>query len=84
MIYQQGAIAESFEHAASAAVARELDAACRDRQADFIDAPVSGGQQGAENGQLSIMCGGDDSAYQRAVPVPVSYTHLTLPTILLV
>ena len=54
---------------ASAAVARELDAACRDRQADFIDAPVSGGQQGAENGQLSIMCGGDDSAYQRAVPV---------------
>ncbi|KZY17079.1 oxidoreductase, partial [Alcanivorax sp. HI0035] len=54
---------------ASAAVARELDAACRDRQADFIDAPVSGGQQGAENGQLSIMCGGDDAAYQRAVPV---------------
>ena len=54
---------------ASAAVARELDAACRDRQADFIDAPVSGGQQGAENGQLSIMCGGDEAAYQRAVPV---------------
>ncbi len=54
---------------ASAAAARELDAACRDRQADFIDAPVSGGQQGAENGQLSIMCGGDDAAYQRAVPV---------------
>ncbi|MED5390007.1 MAG: NAD(P)-dependent oxidoreductase [Pseudomonadota bacterium] len=54
---------------ASAAVARELDTACRDRQADFIDAPVSGGQQGAENGQLSIMCGGDEAAYQRALPV---------------
>ncbi|MCG8393387.1 MAG: NAD(P)-dependent oxidoreductase [Pseudomonadales bacterium] len=54
---------------ASAAMARELDTACRQRQADFIDAPVSGGQQGAENGQLSIMCGGDDAVFQRALPV---------------
>ena len=54
---------------ASAGIAETLAQAARARGQGFIDAPVSGGQQGAENGQLSIMCGGDDSAYQRAVPV---------------
>ena len=54
---------------ASAAMARTLDQACRARQAYFIDAPVSGGQQGAENGQLSIMCGGNETAFQQALPV---------------
>ena len=44
---------------ASAEMARELDTACRKQGNHFIDAPVSGGQQGAENGQLSIMCGSD-------------------------
>jgi 3-hydroxyisobutyrate dehydrogenase len=54
---------------ASASVARELDAAARDRGAHFIDAPVSGGQAGAENGVLTVMCGGEEAAYARAEPV---------------
>ena len=58
---------------ASAAMARELSQACQDRDAHFIDAPVSGGQQGAENGQLSIMCGGNPAIYQRALPVLEHY-----------
>lgn len=45
---------------ASADVARELAAACADRGVGFVDAPVSGGQAGAENGQLTVMCGSDD------------------------
>ena len=60
---------------ASAAVARELDAACRDRQADFIDAPVSGGQQGAENGQLTIMCGGGPEDFSKVKPVLECYAR---------
>tara|TARA_B100000446_G_C10538212_1_gene336067 strand:+ start:1224 stop:2102 length:879 start_codon:yes stop_codon:yes gene_type:complete len=58
---------------ASAAMARELSQACQDRDAHFMDAPVSGGQQGAENGQLSIMCGGNPAIYQRALPVLEHY-----------
>lgn len=53
----------------SADLARELDAACRDKGLWFIDAPVSGGQAGAENAQLSIMCGGEPEAFERAQPV---------------
>jgi 3-hydroxyisobutyrate dehydrogenase-like beta-hydroxyacid dehydrogenase len=45
---------------ASADVARELAAACADRGVGFVDAPVSGGQAGAEHGQLTVMCGSDD------------------------
>ena len=44
---------------ASADVARELSAACADRGLGFVDAPISGGQAGAENGQLTVMCGSD-------------------------
>ena len=47
---------------ASAEVARELYAAAKERGFDFIDAPVSGGQAGAENGVLTVMCGGDAGA----------------------
>jgi 3-hydroxyisobutyrate dehydrogenase len=54
---------------ASAHMARTLDKAARERQLHFIDAPVSGGQQGAENGQLTIMCGGDEPVYERVKPV---------------
>ncbi|MHA7879203.1 MAG: NAD(P)-dependent oxidoreductase [Saccharospirillum sp.] len=50
----------------SAALARELDALCRQGQLHFLDAPVSGGQAGAENGQLSIMCGGEQADFERA------------------
>ncbi|KAF0803958.1 6-phosphogluconate dehydrogenase [Alcanivorax xiamenensis] len=54
---------------ASATMARTLDQACREQGAHFIDAPVSGGQQGAENGQLSVMCGGEEAAFERVAPV---------------
>lgn len=54
---------------ASAGVARELHAAAAEHGADFIDAPVSGGQAGAENGVLTVMCGGDEAPYAKAEPV---------------
>lgn len=58
---------------ASAAVARDLAAAADARGAGFIDAPVSGGQAGAENGQLSVMCGGDAAHYAAAEPIIRAY-----------
>jgi 3-hydroxyisobutyrate dehydrogenase len=57
----------------SATVAREMDAAARAVGRGFVDAPVSGGQAGAENGQLTIMTGGDAAAYARVEPVLSSY-----------
>ena len=54
---------------ASAEVARELHAAAKDKGIDFIDAPVSGGQAGAENGVLTVMCGGKEDAYAAAEPI---------------
>ncbi|WP_020681490.1 NAD(P)-dependent oxidoreductase [Marinobacterium rhizophilum] len=58
---------------ASAEVARELDAAARARGLHFIDAPVSGGQAGAQNGALSIMCGGEAGVFARIEPVIAAY-----------
>ncbi len=60
---------------ASAEVARELAAEARTRGFDFIDAPVSGGQAGAENGMLTVMCGGDPAVYARAEPVIMAYAR---------
>jgi 3-hydroxyisobutyrate dehydrogenase len=54
---------------ASAKVARELAAEARKRGFEFLDAPVSGGQAGAENGQLTVMVGGEPAAFERAKPV---------------
>ncbi len=55
---------------ASASLAREVAAACEERGIGFVDAPVSGGQAGAESGQLTVMCGCDDvEVYERVVPV---------------
>jgi 3-hydroxyisobutyrate dehydrogenase-like beta-hydroxyacid dehydrogenase len=55
---------------ASAGLARELSAACSEQGVGFVDAPVSGGQAGAENGQLTIMCGSDDDeVFERAAAV---------------
>jgi len=54
---------------ASAKVARELAAEAKKRGFDFLDAPVSGGQAGAENGQLTVMVGGEPAAFERAKPV---------------
>ena len=54
----------------SASLARELSAACAERGVGFVDAPVSGGQAGAEHGQLTVMCGSDDpAAYEIAADV---------------
>jgi len=58
---------------ASAAVARELYAAAQSQGKGFVDAPVSGGQAGAENGALTVMCGGDTEIYATAEPAIVSY-----------
>jgi 3-hydroxyisobutyrate dehydrogenase len=61
---------------ASAQVARELDAAAKKQGFGFVDAPVSGGQAGAENGMLTVMCGGDESSYSRAEPVIAAYARM--------
>jgi 3-hydroxyisobutyrate dehydrogenase len=61
---------------ASASIARELAAEAEKRGFDFVDAPVSGGQAGAVNGKLGIMCGGSEAAYARAEPVMAVYTKL--------
>ena len=58
---------------ASADIARELEAAAKDQGKHFVDAPVSGGQAGADNGALTIMCGGEPAAFERAKPVMDCY-----------
>ena len=57
----------------SAEVAREMDQACQAAGMHWIDAPVSGGQAGAENGQLTIMCGGQPAIYAQVEPVISAY-----------
>lgn len=59
----------------SAELAEELAAKCAEKGIDFIDAPVSGGQAGAENGVLTIMCGGQKEAYEAIFPVLSSYSN---------
>ena len=58
---------------ASAELARELYADCRAKSVDFLDAPLSGGQAGAENGQLTIMVGGDETVFTRIAPIMDCY-----------
>jgi len=60
---------------ASAHLARELAADAEARGLGFVDAPVSGGEQGAKNGQLTIMCGGDEAAYAKAEPILQTYAR---------
>ncbi len=60
---------------ASAEVAREVHAAAKARSIGFLDAPVSGGQAGAENGKLTIMVGGDAAVYARAEPLLAHYAR---------
>lgn len=65
---------------ASAKIAREIHGAAADKGVGFLDAPVSGGQAGAENGQLTVMVGGNAEDFERAAPVIDSYakaiTHI--------
>ncbi|MBS0472052.1 MAG: NAD(P)-dependent oxidoreductase [Proteobacteria bacterium] len=60
---------------ASAGLARELAEDANRRGMHFVDAPVSGGEQGAKNGQLTIMCGGTPAAYAKAEPVMTVYAR---------
>jgi 3-hydroxyisobutyrate dehydrogenase len=60
---------------ASAEVARELDKAAKENGVGFVDAPVSGGQAGAENGVLTVMCGGDRAAYGKVESVIMSFAR---------
>lgn len=60
----------------SAQVTRELAAVAAERGIGFVDAPVSGGQAGAENGVLSIMCGGSETDYTAAEPVMAAYARI--------
>jgi len=57
----------------SAKVTRELSEIAREKGFAFVDAPVSGGEAGAQNGALSVMCGGDQTAYDRAEPIIDAY-----------
>ncbi len=69
-----GAGAVIVDHTtASAGLARALFARASEKGAAFVDAPISGGQAGAENGQLTIMCGGDASAFSKAEPIMQAY-----------
>ena len=71
---RQGAI--FVDHTtASANVARELYAAAQAQGLHFVDAPVSGGQAGAQNGQLTVMCGGDQAAFDTVRPVGMAFSR---------
>jgi 3-hydroxyisobutyrate dehydrogenase-like beta-hydroxyacid dehydrogenase len=59
----------------SALLARELAASAREKNLVFLDAPVSGGQAGAEQGILTVMVGGDEAAFERVKPVIVAYAR---------
>ncbi len=59
---------------ASATVARELYAAAKSAGLHFVDAPVSGGQAGAQNGALTVMCGGDAAAFELVKPVGMAFS----------
>ena len=59
----------------SASLAKEMALLCAEHEASFVDAPVSGGQQGAENGCLTIMCGGERAAFEKAEKVVASFAQ---------
>ena len=71
---KQGAVAID-NTTASAEIARELHAAAKSKGAGFLDAPVSGGQSGAENGTLTVMVGGDEMDFRKAEPVIKAYAR---------
>jgi 3-hydroxyisobutyrate dehydrogenase len=62
---------------ASADIARELYAAAKTKGAGFLDAPVSGGQAGAQNGVLTVMIGGDQATFDAAQPIIATYARMT-------
>ena len=63
---------------ASAFLAKELEEACAEKGIGFVDAPISGGQAGAEAGQLSVMCGGSQEAFAKIEPVIDIYSKISI------
>ena len=59
----------------SSALAQEMHALCAKHAVQFLDCPVSGGQAGAENGKLTIMCGGDEATFERVRPILAQYSQ---------
>ena len=59
----------------SLALAQEMHALCAKHAVQFLDCPVSGGQAGAENGKLTIMCGGDEATFERVRPILAQYSQ---------
>ncbi len=59
----------------SSALAQEMSALCEPRGVQFLDCPVSGGQAGAENAKLTIMCGGDEASFERVRPLLALYSQ---------
>jgi 3-hydroxyisobutyrate dehydrogenase-like beta-hydroxyacid dehydrogenase len=57
----------------SADLARQLSEMCMEQSVGFVDAPVSGGEQGAKNGALTVMCGGDEKSFNKVEPIIKSY-----------
>jgi 3-hydroxyisobutyrate dehydrogenase len=62
----------------SANLAEELAAACAERKVLFVDAPVSGGQAGAVNGALTVMCGGESQVYEKVAPIIEAYAKQSM------
>ena len=62
---------------ASAELAKQLSISCQQQQCHFIDAPVSGGQAGAENGVLTVMCGGERNIFKQVAPVLAAYAKFS-------
>jgi 3-hydroxyisobutyrate dehydrogenase/2-hydroxy-3-oxopropionate reductase len=60
---------------ATASIARELAAAAKRAGLEFVDAPVSGGQAGAQNGLLTVMCGGDETAFSLVQPIGLAFSR---------
>ena len=63
---------------ASAFLAKELEKACAEKSIGFVDAPISGGQAGAESGQLSVMCGGSQEAFAKIESVIDVYSKISI------
>ena len=63
---------------ASAFLAKELEEACAEKGVGFVDAPISGGQAGAESGQLSVMCGGSQEAFAKIEPIIDVYSKISI------
>ena len=85
VVYGESGVLEGMESGsvlldhttASALLAKELEEACAEMGVGFVDAPISGGQAGAESGQLSVMCGGAQESFAKIEPVIDVYSKIS-------